>query len=276
MATMKLRTTTKAKIARRTIVLSKGALAKRFRGMNAVEVTSRDKISKLLTKAGKDTLWISGSADMTEALLKAIAWPSKRLGHAVLLHKPTIESMTMLSKVFDRVVYGVVRGFLPIDELAEVLKAPNREVLFIGGAVDQGSETITLWRGNLESLVVPFAAFPPAGDGTAADFNDFSVIDHGQTVRLGAFEAATDAILYEYDPKYRRRKTKERIASDQGLGPAIRRLRLQRGLKRDDFPGIDPKTIARIEQGKVKSIHEKTRNAIAEALQVDPDELETY
>jgi DNA-binding Xre family transcriptional regulator len=274
--TKQRKTATKGKVTVRTILLSKDDIAKWFRELNPTKVTSRVNMYKSMAEAGKDTLWISGASEMTKELLKAITWPSKRLGRAVLLHEPTIESMTTLSKVFDRVVYRLVRGFLSIEELAEVLKARNREDLFIGGAVDKGSETVTLWRGNLDSLVVPFSAFPPSGDGTAPDFDDFTVIDYGQTVRFGEYEAAADAILYEYDPKYRRRKMKEQIASDQGLGPAIRRLRLQRGLKRDDFPGIDAKTIARIEQGKVKSIRDKTRNTIAEVLQVDPGELETF
>lgn len=48
-------------------------------------------------------------------------------------------------------------------------------------------------------------------------------------IRLGKYEAASDALLYEYDADYRRRKAKERIVAEQGLGASIRRLRKQRG-----------------------------------------------
>src|SRR5688572_25574141 len=116
-------------------------------------------------------------------------------------------------------------GLLAGNELGEALSAAHREELFIGGAVDHASEIVTLWRGNLESLGVPFSAFPPAGDGTVIDFGKFSVIDSGQTVRFGEYEAATEAILYEYDPVYRRRKAKQRRESEQTLGASIRRLR---------------------------------------------------
>jgi hypothetical protein len=34
---------------------------------------------------------------------------------------------------------------------------------------------------------------------------DIAVTDFGQTVRLGVYEAATDAILCEFDDDYRRR-----------------------------------------------------------------------
>ena len=95
-------------------------------------------------------------------------------------------------------------------------------------------------------------------------------------IRLGKYEAASDALLYEYDADYRRRKAKERIASEQGLGASIRRLRKQRGLNREDFAPLSSKTIARIEQGKVRSIQGKTQATIAKTLGVGVEELESY
>jgi hypothetical protein len=262
-----------------TILLTNGeeAESKRFSSLRPFQLDSSATIRESLAAVGKRTLWISGNSVMTDELLKSIPWPlNRRLGRAILLHKPTVESIATLSKLFERVAYGAYRGFLSGEELAEVLKASNRDVLFIGGTVDKGSETVTLWRGNLDSLIVPFSAFSVSGDGIEPDFNDFGVIDYGQVVRFGNYEATTDVILYKYDSEYRRRKNKERIASERGLGPAIRRLRIQRGLRQEDFPGIAAKTIARIEQGKVGSVHEKTRAAIASALGVDPKELDTF
>jgi DNA-binding XRE family transcriptional regulator len=205
-----------------------------------------------------------------------VRWPTRRLGHAVLLHKPNIETLPALRQCFDRVAFAANGGFLPNDELAEALAAENRKDLFIGGTIDQASETLTLWRGNLDSLVVPFSAFSVSGDGVTPNFEQFSVRDYGHTVRLGEYEAATDAVLYEYDRDYRRRRAKQRLKTDQGLGPSIRRLRKQRALHREDFAPLSPKTIARIEQGRVKSLHRKTRATIARILGVDPAEIETY
>lgn len=157
-----------------------------------------------------------------------------------------------------------------------MLKAPNCAELFIGGSVDKRSQTVTLWRGNVDSLIVPLSAFPVSEDGVKPNFNKFSVTDYGQTVRFGQYEAAADAILYEYDLDYRRQKTKQRRASERGLGPSIRRLRIQRGLRQQDFPGIAAKTIARIEQGIVTGVRDSTRSAIAKVLKVEPGELETF
>ncbi len=86
-----------------------------------------------------------------------------------------------------------------------------------------------------------------------------------------------DAILYEYDPEFRRRISKQRLQEDQSFGASLRRLRKQRGLRREDFePDLSAKTIARIEQGKVKRIQKKTLNALAEHLSVEPEEIETF
>jgi hypothetical protein len=99
-----------------------------------------------------------------------------------------------------KITFKVDGGFISAEELAEVLKAKNRADLLIGGFVNKTTQTITLWRGNLESLTVPFSAFEKSGEGTVPDFNSFSVIDCGQTIKLGNYEAAVDAILYEYLP----------------------------------------------------------------------------
>ncbi|MGE3637374.1 MAG: helix-turn-helix domain-containing protein [Pirellulales bacterium] len=249
----------------------------RYGSLQTVEVSSQVRIQESIPTAGKHTLWISDDQGMTLELLKTLKWPTKRLGRAILLFKPRLELVTALCAVFDRVAFSSDGGFLSSEELGEVLGAKNREDLFIGGSVDKDSQTVNLWRGTLDSIVVPFSAFPVSGDGTAPDFDDFEVIDYGQTIRFGEYEAASDAILYEYDPKYRRRKKKERTESEQGIGASIRRLRKQRGLRREDFATVcDAKTIARIEQGKGHAIRQKTLVGIANVLEVTSDDLATY
>lgn len=163
------------------------------------------------------------------------------------------------------------------SELAEALAAENRSDLFIGGSVDRASRTLTLWRGNLESITVPFSAFEKSGDGIEPDFRRLSMSDCGQTIRLGRYEAAADAVLYEFDREYRRRISKLRQKSDQSFGAALRRLRKQRGLRRDEFgPDLASKTIARIEQGKVRAIRKDTLAALARHLKVKPEEISTF
>jgi hypothetical protein len=94
---------------------------------------------------------------------------------------------------------------LPSQELAEVLGSENRHDLFIGGFVDPETATLILHRGDLERLAVPLSIFKPSGRGPDPDPSALRFTDHGQTVCLGDYEAASDAILYEVDPEYRHR-----------------------------------------------------------------------
>ncbi|MFM8724024.1 MAG: helix-turn-helix domain-containing protein, partial [Planctomycetaceae bacterium] len=89
--------------------------------------------------------------------------------------------------------------------------------------------------------------------------------------------ASADAILYEFDPQYRRRISRMRQQSERSFGASLRRLRKQRGLRREDFePEVTGKTIARIEQGVVRQVHKKTLDVIAKRLRVTPAEIESF
>ena len=132
--------------------------------------------------------------------------------------------------------------------------------------------------GECKPLAVPLTAFTASGDGLVPDFSAFTVTDYGHSVRLGAYEAASDALLYEFDPAYRRRIGRQRHEDERSFGASLRRLRKQRGLHREDFSPLSPKTIARIEQGEVapSRIHPRTRSLIATRLAVDPCDIEIY
>lgn len=249
----------------------------RFALLHPHVVSSKADVRDSVPRATRDSLWISYAHDLTEALVKNASAAQPTLGLGLFIHSLDVKTIPALTSCFRRIAFTTDGGFIPAEELAEALEAVNRPDLFIGGSVDQATETITFWRGDLKPLTVPFSAFEKSGDGTESDFNRFSVIDCGQTVRLGAYEAAVDAILYEYDLEYRRRISKKRLQEDRTFGASLRRLRKQRGLRREDFePDVSAKTVARIEQGRVKRLQKKTLNALAEHLSVDPQEIETF
>lgn len=230
-----------------------------------------------MAHARGDSLWVSYASDLTDALVRSASQGASPLGFGLFLHSVDMKTIPALSSFFRRVAFTSDGGFIPAEELAEVLEADNRSDLFIGGSANPGTETITFWRGDLKPLAVPFSAFEKSGNGTEPDFTKFAVIDCGQTVQLGDYEAAVDAILYEYDPAYRRRISKQRLQEDQSFGASLRRLRKQRGLRREDFePDLSAKTVARIEQGRVTRIRKKTLNALAEHLSVKPEEIGTF
>ena len=133
-----------------------------------------------------------------------------------------------------------------------------------------------LIRGSLDRVAVPFDWFERTPGGPAPRFDDLAICDHGLTLRLGSYEAAVSAILYDFDAEYRRREKARRIEFDDSFGGSLRRLRLERGLTRADFPDVSAREIARIERSEVKRPQPSTLEALARALRVKPSEIETY
>ena len=255
---MAVKTRSSIDVARTFLLDRSRNRARRLSSLHPKVISSAIRMRSSVARAMKDSLWISYEQDLTEALLRSLSWPAPPLGTAVLIHAMKPETIVVLTNCFSRFAFATDDSFLPPNEIAEVLVADNRPDLFIGGSIDHSTNTVTLWRGNLEPITVPFSAFAKSRDGIEPDFKTFSILDYGQTIRLGKYEAATNAILYEFDSEYRRRTSKERLASERTLGASIRRLRKQRGLKREDFEPVASKTLARIEQGKVKSVRGKT------------------
>ena len=272
-------------------------IAKAFENVLLVEARSRrgesaaDLPARRLTSAGEVTeamasgrgpkYWIARDVS---ALLRSLAdgaaeeAPAPRGEHfVVVLASLDAARQAVLDAVFRRVlVQDRDAGFLPLEELAEVFASPNREELLIGGVVDLQDEVVVLYRGNMEPLLVPTAWFEPSGDGVRPDFGDFAVADFGQTVRFGDYEATAEAILYEFDAEYRRRARRRLREADRTFGGSLRRLRLQKGVRRDDFPGLSEKQVARIERGEISKPRASTIAALAKRLGVRPEEIEEY
>jgi DNA-binding Xre family transcriptional regulator len=269
----------KEKQSKRSMILldRRPTRAAAFAGLHPQVVRSVTDLGNSFEHASKDSVWVSYASDLTDALVKRATSVPATLGLGLFLHSLDMKSIPILSSLFRRIAFLVDGGFIPAKELAEVLDAENRADLFIGGFVNKEHESITFWRGNLASLTVPFSALEKSGDGTEPDFDAVSVIDCGQTVKLGSYEAAVDAILYEYDPEFRRAISKRRLQEDRSFGAALRRLRKQRGLRREDFePDVTAKTVARIEQGKVTRIQKTTLKALAKHLAVAPEEIASF
>jgi hypothetical protein len=193
------------------------------------------------------------------------------------LFKPRTQSIQPLDDLFEPFVWsaGDFRH-LPIDELAEVLADDRRGDLFIGGYADIENQTLTLVRGDLRRLSVPLSMFLPSGAGAAPDPSRLAISDCGNTVRLGDYEAAADAILYEADPSFRNQLLVKKRAEDKTFGACLRRLRLLRALRQGDFGDVTAKTIARIERGETEAPHGHTLKVIAARLGVEPNEITSY
>jgi hypothetical protein len=199
------------------------------------------------------------------------------MGELVTMEAPRPASVPALSTLFDRLI-GASPGYawLPVLELMTVISGENAPDRFIGGVADPARETLALVRGDLSTHVIPFSYFAGAGDGTRPEFDKLSFADYGLTVALGAYEASSDGILYEFDAAYRQRLNEQRRQNERTFGAALRRLRLQRRLRQRDFAPLATKTIARIERNEVSKPQGKTLEVLARRLGVSADQIESY
>lgn len=246
---------------------------------DSVVCSGRAACVELLDRA-PDALWVSLNSSLLVNALESWlprARNGRRLGRLLLLEPPERSRVTVLRSLFDRVSGDEPSfEFLPIDELLEVLSAPPEIArdLFIGGKSDHGMRALVLVRGDSSTIVAPYSSFEPSPDASP-DFHDLGITDSGHTVRLGEYEAATDAILYRADADFRRRLNKTRRAEEQGFGPSLRRLRKQLGMARTDFPGLSAKTIARIERSETTP-RDRTLARIEERLGMSAKQIRTY
>jgi len=260
------------------VVEPRGHTTRELVRLDASRLRTESEIRSALDKSRRErVLWVAPDALSVKLLLAAFLGRSKGDQRLLALESANGARHPLLHALF-RVVVSADEGIhlLPIDELADVLGSSHRADLFVGGAGAPGDAAVILYRGNLEPVIVPLPWFRARPGGPKPDLDRLAVTDFGQTVRLGEYEAATDAILYEFDNAYRRRARRRAVERDASLGGALRRLRLQKGLQRTDFRGLTAKEIARIERGEVKKPHPRTVAILAKRLGVPANQLSTY
>jgi hypothetical protein len=273
-------------MATEQIYLLGGELGKRFRfRLPVAKLRKQREMHEAIIQAPKQSsVWIATRAEATDDLLRAVLSLGRprtnykpRLGRLLLLFPPRLDSLPALEELFAPVAWGSASlRVLPYEEIAEVLAAENPHDLFIGGFVDPATEMLILYRGDFERLAMPLSLCKAWGSGPKPNPAELSFTDCGQTVCLGDYQAATDAILYEMDPRYRRRLNAKRRDRDRSFGASLRRLRVLKGLRQSDFTSIAAKTIARIERGEVGNPHRATVEKIAKFLHVAPQDIESY
>lgn len=246
-------------------------------GLDTTFACTNEEVRNLYATVKPNLIWIAPRR--SDMLMLGNIVGNSRGNHCLLCLEPTEGSDRHYLNAKFKLVVSPDDGLtlLPIEEIAEILGLPDSEDYFIGGIVDKANDSVILYRGNLVPITLPLHWFEAGPDSPHPDPDDFEIIDFGQTVRMGEFEAGTEAVLYEFDPLFRRRDKERRINTDDSFGGALRRLRLQKGLKQSDFsPNISTKEIGRIERGEVTTLHKRTIETLAQRLDVAPEEIETY
>ena len=170
--------------------------------------------------AGPANAWLATDALAAADLLAEASCAKTRLDQLVLLEPPRLNSLAAAMDLFRSVIWADNRKrWLALEEMIDVLNSSDPRDYVVGGMVDQQTARLTLYRGDFSRLTVPLAIFEPTPNGVQIDPTDFEVIDNGLAVRLGAYEAAADAIFYECDPGYRQRLRRQRREEEKTFGP---------------------------------------------------------
>jgi len=236
-------------------------------------------IQKIVSNPAKSSLVVCRNKKLLNAFHSAVLKSSLPASHLsastnlICLTPPSQSDAQFFHSTLKRVLGLFQLRWLPHRELIAALSSESPAELFIGGYSDTRSKTMTLFRGDLSAVTVPFSHFDNRTSQLSPDFKELAFIDYGRTVALGDFEVSSDALLYEFDSVYRRKLKKHRKQTEQSLGASIRRLRLQRNLRQADFGDIDARTIGRIERGEGSKPRLNTLQEIAHILQVPTSQL---
>lgn len=264
-------------MADKTYLLSpRPADAKAFAALKPRVLDTTAAIRHALKGSRRNDLWIARTPRSLERLLDAAQGVLAASGTLLALGRPPEDIVPLLGAMFVHMLLPKEHQVILDEEsLAEVLRSENRADLFISGLVDKPRGRLALFRGDLRLLIVPFVAFKKGPSGPAPDWDRLAIADCGQTVKLGEYEASSYALLYEFDPEFRRRARKRQRQRAKGLGPSLRRLRILKRLSQSDFPPISAKTVARIEAGRSKPRH-RTLQILSKRLGVNPGDIESY
>jgi len=169
---------------------------------------------------------------------------------------------------FERIIY-----FDAPDHVSSVMQKAIAQFdasVVVGSLFDPAGRILTLMRGDLAAVVVPQEVLSKhfAGINGRPQLSD-----DGTRLVYGDKSVPVVDVLMEVDPVFRREYRRQMWAQQRDLASRVRHLRKLRRARREDFPGLTSKTIARIERGEIKMPQRETLRLIAIHLGVDADQL---
>lgn len=86
--------------------------------------------------------------------------------------------------------------FLPSEELEKAVTSKNKADLIVAGYYDYLAKHLVLFRGDGTFLIASASMFPSDAK-CEPDFEQFSLTDYGQTIKLGDYEADSLSLINE-------------------------------------------------------------------------------
>ena len=133
---------------------------------------------------------------------------------------------------------------------------------------------VVVTKADFSKLVVKMASLHTNENGPKPRFDNIEVIDFGNAIRFGQYEASMRSLLYQNDHEYRLEQKKQRLVTERSFGACLRRYRLLKSMDQTDFSSVSEKTIRRIEEGCDPK--ESTKDKILNELGVKLDDLLSY
>ena len=225
----------------------------------------------LLEQRHRKSIFLISDGAVLNQVVNILANATRCSGSLVVLFCPRVEILPCLQRGMERVIYMDAAGACTAEQTLKILQAPDRHERLIGVLPDAGTATVTFWSGDLRPLVVQAPWLGQRVHAVNFSAGAWRIADGGRSVEIGSSRLAAHDILCQCDAQFRREFRRRQWAADESLGGQVRMLRRKLGLRREDFPGIDAKTVARIERHEIRRPQRETLRLIAQTLGLSDD-----
>ncbi len=238
-----------------------------------VLIENPGEVPRLAARRRLNSVIVAANDTCLNAIAQAVVSSPRKAGVLVIPWLPRAEIFPILLRGFHRVLPLSVNAFPEgAQRLCDAMK--NAEPARLIGAVpDVSLAAVTIFRADLSSLCVAEAWFKQSGDNAITDIAALRLEDDGSMVRLGSRRWPAHQVIAAFDATFRRRLRQLEHTQNDTLGGLIRRTRKDRRLAREEFPGIDAKTIARIERNEIIRPQRETLRLIAQSLGLPVEQL---
>ena len=238
---------------------------------SVVLIETPEEVPRLAARRKLNSVIVAANDISLEGIAHAVVSSPRKAGVLVIPWLPRAEIFPFLLRGFHRVLPLCVTAFPGnARRLCDAIIA-GESARLIGAVPDTALAAVTVFRADLSALCLPKHWFDQNGD--MADIREMKIEQDGAVVRIGSRHWESHLIISAFDVNFRRTLRRMELTQNDSLGGLIRSARKQRRLGRDEFPGIDSKTIARIERNEINRPQRETLRLIAQTLGVPVERL---
>lgn len=230
-------------------------------------------VLRLAARRQSNSIIVAANTTSLDAIAQAVISSPRKSGVLVIPWLPRVEIFPILLRGFYRVLPLAISAFPNnVKGLCDSMTA-GQSARFIGAVPDVALAAATFFRADLSAVCVPGPWFEQNGGTGTADINSLKIEDNGNVIRVGPRRWQAHEVIAAFDANFRRMLRRLELIQSDSLGGLIRRTRKQLRLAREEFPGIDAKTIARIERNEILNPQRETLRLIAQTLDLPVEVL---